>query len=215
MAVYLLNEDLAFPHPSLANRDGLLAIGGDLSIERLLLAYSNGIFPWYNPGDEIMWWAPNPRFVLFPEKYKTSKTYRALIRNNNFTITFNEAFHDVIAHCKSKKRKDQHGTWITKEMKSAYINLHKKGFAMSIEVWLDDKLVAGLYGVDAGNVFSGESMFHSVNNAGKIAVYYLVEYCIMNKIRLIDVQMHSEFFEQIGAEFIPLSQYLHILQDKI
>ncbi|HOY39672.1 MAG: leucyl/phenylalanyl-tRNA--protein transferase [Bacteroidales bacterium] len=215
MAVYLLNEEIVFPDPRLADSDGLLAVGGDLSAERLLLAYSNGIFPWYNPGEEIMWWAPDPRFVLFTEDFKTTKSYRSLIRNHNFAISFNQAFPKVIKACKTRKRQGQPGTWITEAMRKAYITLHNKGFAVSVEVWDNDLLVAGLYGVITRHVFCGESMFHTVNNAGKVAVYHLVELCKIGKIKLIDVQMHSVFFEQIGAAYIPLSEYLHILQDEL
>lgn len=211
MSVFLLNDSIEFPHPSLADDDGLLAVGGDLSASRLLLAYTWGIFPWYNQGEEIYWWAPAQRFVLFPEKLKMNKSFKAVVRNKTCDITMNTRFEEVIDQCSKIPRRGQTSTWIGSEMRAAYINLHRLGVAVSVEVCRNNALLAGLYGVQIGRVFCGESMFHTQNNTGKIALYALIEYCLINGIVMIDVQMHTDFFERMGAEYIPLSEYLHIL----
>uniref|UniRef100_UPI0005EB15A0 leucyl/phenylalanyl-tRNA--protein transferase n=2 Tax=Clostridium TaxID=1485 RepID=UPI0005EB15A0 len=161
MAVYELSNELIFPNPELGEEDGLLAFGGDLSMERLLLAYSNGIFPWYNEGEPIMWWSPRPRFIIKPDEICISKSMRKIIRKSQFKVTFNNDFEGVISNCKSI-RENNEGTWITDDMKDAYINLFKNGYAVSVETYLDDELVGGLYGVVIGRCYFGESMFSRV-----------------------------------------------------
>ncbi|PHS03267.1 MAG: leucyl/phenylalanyl-tRNA--protein transferase, partial [Kordia sp.] len=162
--MYLLSDKIIFPHPSEADANGLVAIGGDLSPERLIHAYSNGIFPWYNEGEPLLWWSPNPRMVLFPKEIRVSKSMKVILRKQLFRITFNEAFEAVIQQCAQIKRDDQDDTWITNDMTEAYIKLHKQGLATSVEVWQDNKLVGGLYGIDLKDkkVFCGESMFSKV-----------------------------------------------------
>lgn len=211
MTVYLLDDEPVFPHPSLADDDGLLAVGGDLSTERLLAAYSNGIFPWFNPGENIFWWAPDPRFILYPEKFKISKSFRQFLNKHDYDIGFNQQFKKVIKQCRRIKRNDQQGTWITTEMEKAYIALHEQGFSVSVEISNKGRLVAGLYGILTPRVFCGESMFHTQSNTGKLALFALVEFCKKSGVEIIDVQMHTPFFEEIGAEYITLSEYLHIL----
>lgn len=164
MAVYRLPQELIFPDPELSEEDGLLAVGGDLSIERLILSYSNGIFPWYNEGEPILWWCPKPRFILKPDEVKVSKSMRKIIKKNIFEVKFNTDFEGVINNCKIT-REDEEGTWITEDMKSAYIDLFKAGYAMSVETYLNEELVGGLYGVKIGKCFFGESMFSKVNNS--------------------------------------------------
>ncbi|POY35823.1 leucyl/phenylalanyl-tRNA--protein transferase [Solitalea longa] len=209
MPVYELSDELIFPHPLLAEEDGLLAFGGDLSPERLLLAYRNGIFPWYTDEDPILWHAPNPRFVLFPKNLRVSKSMQQVIRSNKFTITVDTAFEQVIASCKYIVREHQPDTWITKEMQQAYIQLHKLGFAHSIEVWQNDELVGGLYGINLGTVFFGESMFHEVSNASKVAFIYLIQQIPFS---IIDCQMETEHLKSLGGQNIPLEDFLLILE---
>ena len=209
MPIFQLTEDLIFPHPSLAE-DGILAVGGDLSPERLLLAYQNGIFPWYNEDEPIIWHAPDPRFVLFPEKFKKSKSLRLLIKKNTYTCSINRNFEDVIKNCKNINRRDGEGTWITDEMQSAYIKLHKLGFAKSVEVYnLKNELVGGLYGVQLGKIFFGESMFSKESNTSKIALAYLIE---KSNIKLIDAQVYTSHLESLGGEYIPLNEFLLFLK---
>ncbi len=212
MPVYRLPKDNIFPNPLLAEPDGLLAVGGDLSIERLLLAYSNAIFPWYNKGEEILWWAPNPRPVLFLDDFKPSKSLLQTIRNKNFEVKFNSDFKSVIENCAKVKRKGQYDTWITAEMKQAYIKLHKLGYAYSVETYLNNKLVGGLYGVAIGKVFFGESMFHLVSDASKIALVYLVDMLKQNNYKLIDVQQKTQLLESFGAKEIDLQILLDLLK---
>ncbi|MCB9227268.1 MAG: leucyl/phenylalanyl-tRNA--protein transferase [Chitinophagales bacterium] len=205
MPVYQLTEELIFPHPSLAESDGLLAIGGDLSTERLILAYKNGIFPWYNEDEPILWFAPNPRFVLFPEKLKVSKSMKQLINKNEYHITLNQSFENVIGNCKKVKRKNQNGTWITNDMEKAYIKLHKKGMAHSVEVWnKKEELVGGLYGVNLGTVFFGESMFHKENNTSKLALIHLGT---KFDFSIIDCQVYTKHLASLGAENIPFNSF--------
>ena len=209
MPIFQLTEELIFPHPTLAE-DGILAVGGDLSPERLILAYQNGIFPWYNEGEPIIWHAPDPRFVLFPEKLKISKSLRQLINKKIYICTFNNDFKNVIHNCKKIKRKKQNGTWITDDMINAYVNLHKLGFALSVEVYnKENKLVGGLYGVKLGKVFFGESMFSKESNTSKIALAYLIEKLDLN---LIDAQVHTQHLENLGGEYISLSDFLLLLK---
>jgi len=206
-----LSDNIWFPPVSSASSDGMIAIGGDLSVERLLLAYRSGIFPWYNQGEPIIWYSPNPRMVLFPEKLRVSKSIRQLINKNKFKVTFNTCFNEVIAQCKTINRKDGHGTWITDEMQSAYNNLHNLGYVKSVEVWLDNELVGGLYGMDLGTVFCGESMFSRISNASKIAFIYLVEKLKKENYKLIDCQMYTKHLASLGAEEIPRIEFLKYL----
>ena len=208
--MFFLSEQIEFPDVSQATEDGLLAMGGDLSPERLIYAYKHGIFPWFDKNQPILWWSPDPRFVLFPEKLKVSKSMKKILKEQDFTITENKAFERVITNCAKVFRKDQIGTWITEEMKTSYIQLNKKGYAKSVEVWKDNELVGGLYGIDLGNgVFCGESMFYTVSNASKIAFIYLVE---QNKYRLIDCQIYTKHLESLGAENIPRSEFIRLLK---
>jgi leucyl/phenylalanyl-tRNA--protein transferase len=206
-----LSDNIWFPPVSSASTDGIIAIGGDLSVERLLLAYRSGIFPWYNEGEPIVWYSPDPRMVLFPEKLKVSKSMRQLINKKIFKVSFNTHFSEVISNCKIINRNDQPGTWITDEMQKAYIKLHELGVAKSVEVWLGDKLVGGLYGIDLGTIFCGESMFSHISNASKIAFIYLVEKLKNENYSLIDCQVYTSHLESLGAEEIPRSDYLKYL----
>ena len=210
--MYLSNE-LWFPNVNEAGQDGLLAVGGDLSIERLLLAYRSGIFPWFNDGDPILWWSPDPRMVLFPDKLKVSKSLRRLIKQNKFEISCNKAFAKVIKHCALMKREGQAGTWITDEMLEAYQRLHDLGHAHSVEVWENGVLAGGLYGINLPNqkVFCGESMFSEVSNASKVALYYLVEDLRSKGYQIIDCQVYNPHLESLGAEEISRDQFLHYL----
>ena len=211
--MYLLSKDLAFPPVHLSNESGLLAIGGDLSVERLLLAYNSGIFPWYNQDEPIIWYSPDPRMVLFPKDLKISKSMKQLIRKKEFTVTFNQNFSEVISNCKNIYRTaDQGGTWITNEMFEAYVKLHKLGIAKSVEVWLDDELVGGLYGIDLGDVFCGESMFSKVSNASKLAFISLVQKLDKENYKLIDCQVYNNHLASLGADEIPRSEFLKYLK---
>ena len=208
--VYQLSEDtIWFPKPELADEDGLLAVGGDLSAERLVLAYQNGIFPWYSDESPVLWYAPHERFVLFPEKVKISSTMRKLMKTGKFQITFDQAFPEVIRFCANIPREDQPGTWINADMQAAYINLFQLGYAHSVEVWENDLLVGGLYGLHINRVFCGESMFSTVSNASKAALIYL---CQIKDYSLIDCQVYTSHLESLGAEFISRSRYLDYLK---
>lgn len=208
MVFELDSKKLDFPHPSYAEKDGLLAIGGDLSAERLLLAYSNGIFPWFSDDSPILWYAPHPRFVISPSKIKISKSMASCIRKNTFSITIDQNFDEIIKSCSSITRKDQDGTWITEDMIRAYTALYAMGYAHSVEVWRDGVLVGGLYGVLINGVFCGESMFSKVANASKAALIYLAQEI---ELQLIDCQFHTPHLESMGGEYLPLSDYLAIL----
>jgi leucyl/phenylalanyl-tRNA--protein transferase len=175
LPIYRLNKELAFPDPSYAEAEGILAIGGDLSVDRLVLAYANGIFPWYQEGSSILWWSPDPRMVHFPDMFKVSRSLMQVIRSNKYTCTFDQEFDTIIHKCAEVPRKNQEGTWITTDMLKAYSNLHKAGFAHSVETWCEKKLVGGLYGVSLGHVFFGESMFYNMRDASKFALYHLVD----------------------------------------
>jgi len=213
--VVILNKEILFPNVETANVDGIIAIGGDLSSERLLLAYKNGIFPWYNEGEPIIWYSPDPRMILYPKNLKTSKSMRSVLRKENFKITFNQNFEDVIANCKTINRKDEPGTWITDEMQKAYIQLYKKGIAKSVEVWQNDELVGGLYGIDLGTIFCGESMFSKVSNASKVAFIYLSQKCENENYKVIDCQVYNEHLASLGAEEISRKEFIKILNSKI
>ncbi|WP_405248391.1 leucyl/phenylalanyl-tRNA--protein transferase [Cellulophaga sp. Asnod2-G02] len=207
-----LSEELIFPDVSEANHEGMLAVGGDLSPERLLLAYNSGIFPWFNEDSLILWWSPDPRMVLFPQKIKISKSMRKVIRDRQFTLTKNVDFKTVLEYCSMVERKDQDGTWITEKMKEAYLKLHEEGVAHSYEVWENDTLVGGLYGIDLGHVFCGESMFSLVSNASKFAFISLAEELISKEYKLIDCQVYTAHLESLGAEEISRSDFIKFLK---
>lgn len=210
MIIQLSEDKIWFPSPALADEDGLLAIGGDLSVQRMLLAYRNGIFPWFSEGDPILWYAPHQRFILFPEKLIVSSSMLKVLRSGNFIITRNLAFSEVIDACANSNRKGQEGTWITNEMKVAYINLNNLGYAHSVEVWENNILVGGLYGVQVNHVFCGESMFSRVSNASKVALIYL---CKHFNFKLIDCQVYTSHLESMGADFISMEEYLTFLNE--
>lgn len=214
MPIFALDKELSFPPPHLAEPDGLLAIGGDLSPGRLLLAYRNGIFPWYD-GDPILWWSPDPRFVLFPNKLKLSKSLRPLLNRNAFGFTMDTAFAAVIAECKRIDRPGQDGTWITPEVQEAYIRMHGLGHAHSAEVWQDGVLVGGLYGIRMGKVFFGESMFSKVSNASRYAFTKYVQQLQSEGVELIDCQVHTEYLESMGAEMIEGKEFRRLLKELI
>jgi leucyl/phenylalanyl-tRNA---protein transferase len=208
MVFELDSKKLEFPHPSYAEPDGLLAVGGDLSAARLLLAYTHGIFPWFSDATPILWYAPDPRFVIYPNKIKISKSMATIIRKQTFTVTVDQQFEEVIRCCSGIDRKGQDGTWITPDMIAAYIALFEAGYAHSIEVWKEDLLVGGLYGVLINGVFCGESMFSSVANASKVALIYLAQEI---ELKLIDCQFPTAHLESMGGEFLSLSDYLTLL----
>jgi leucyl/phenylalanyl-tRNA--protein transferase len=210
MFFQLLEDELIFPNPELAEEDGLLAIGGDLSMKRLLLAYSNGIFPWFSEDDPILWYSPHERCVIYPDRIKVSKSMAKLIKDQTFKVTTDTVFEKVIELCASVPRVGQGGTWITKEMQNAYINLYKNGYAHSVEVWLGTKLVGGLYGIKINRVFCGESMFSLVSNASKMALIYLSE----TDIDLIDCQLPNDHLMSMGAEMMERKIYNNFLQAK-
>ena len=207
-----LTKELHFPSVEDANAEGLLAVGGDLSAERLILAYNSGIFPWFNEGSLILWWSPDPRMVLFPERIKISKSMRKVLKSNQFSLTKNNCFEAVIDQCALAKREGQEGTWITSEMKEAYLKLHELGYAKSYEVWLDNKMVGGLYGIDLGHIFCGESMFSSVSNASKFAFIQLADELHQKKYSLIDCQLYTKHLESLGAEEISRVDFIEILK---
>jgi leucyl/phenylalanyl-tRNA--protein transferase len=208
--IFRLNEQLIFPNPELAEEDGLLAIEGDLSTERLILAYQSGIFPWYSDDTPILWYSPHERFVLFPAELNISSSMRRVLNSNRFRVTFDTCFADIIEACSVVDRPGQDGTWITADMKQAYINLHKQGNARSVEVWQGDDLVGGMYGVVIGNVFCGESMFSKVSNASKTALISLIK---TGEYQLLDCQVHTDHLESMGARMIRRKEYMAILQN--
>ncbi|TFF38458.1 leucyl/phenylalanyl-tRNA--protein transferase [Mucilaginibacter psychrotolerans] len=210
--IFRLDERILFPEPALAEEDGLLAVGGDLSTERLLLAYASGIFPWYSEGEPILWFSPHERFVLFPTELKISKSMRKVLRSSLFSVTTNQCFDDVVAACSTTPREGQDGTWITDDMKAAYSLLHKKGYAHSVEVWQQGELVGGLYGIKVGRVFCGESMFSRASNASKTALIWL---CQTGNYELIDCQVYTEHLESMGARMISREEYMGILHKSI
>jgi leucyl/phenylalanyl-tRNA--protein transferase len=208
MVFSLPTDEIVFPNPTLADEDGLLAIGGDLRPERLILAYQNGIFPWFSDDDPIMWFSPHERCVIFPDKLKISKSMQQVLRAQKFDVTVNKCFDQVIANCAKTPRKDQDGTWITSGMQAAYLSLHQLGWAKSIEVWEKDKLVGGLYGILIGDVFCGESMFSLASNASKVAMVYL---CTQMKLKLIDCQLPNDHLMSLGAEMMSRENYMEFL----
>lgn len=210
--MYFLTKELFFPPVEEANYDGILAVGGDLSVERLLLAYNNGIFPWFDEDDPILWWAPPERMVVSPMDYKVSKSMRNILNRNIFEVTINKDFDLVINNCQQIVRKGQAGTWISSEIIKAYTELHKLGKVVSFEVWQNNELVGGLYGVDLGCVFCGESMFSKVPNASKVAFVKLIEYLKVNNYKLLDCQVHNDHLEKLGAFEITRELFMKILK---
>jgi leucyl/phenylalanyl-tRNA---protein transferase len=214
MALFALDNKLIFPPVHLAEPDGLLAMGGDLSPERLLLAYQNGIFPWYE-GELILWWSTDPRFVLLPAELKVNRSTKALLKKNEFVFTVNKAFAKVIHNCKEIKRPGQEGTWITDEVERAYCKLHELGYAHSAEVWKDNELVGGLYGIRLGKVFFGESMFSKVSNASRFAFISYVQLLKEEAVQLIDCQVYTEYLESLGARMISRTDFVRQLKELV
>jgi leucyl/phenylalanyl-tRNA--protein transferase len=212
MPVFRLTDELIFPPPDLAEDSGLLAVGGDLSKSRLLLAYAMGIFPWYSDDDPILWWSPDPRLVLFPDELKISRSLKQTMNKQIFTVTFDTAFEQVISSCASVPRKDGNGTWLTDEMRDAYALLHNSGYAHSVEVWHNGKLAGGLYGVSLGSAFFGESMFTKKSNASKIAFVSLVKQLMKWNFSFIDCQMTTPHLVSLGAREIPRREFLDKLK---
>lgn len=211
MTVFRLTEAMLFPPCDLADPDGLLAVGGDLSPERLLLAYRQGIFPWYSPGMPILWWSPDPRLVLFPDRLKVSRSLERLVRKGTFKITFNKAFAEVMRQCALIRLEAGEETWITQEMWRAYIRLHQLGYAHSVEAWLGHELAGGLYGLALGRAFFGESMFARISNASKVAFVHLVRALHRLNFELIDCQVTTAHLMTFGAEEIPRREFLRLL----
>lgn len=212
MPLTILDNKLWFPPVEEALEDGLLAMGGEVSVERLLLAYKQGIFPWYD-GDTALWWSPDPRFVLFPEKLKVSKSMEAVIRKKTFRFSTNQAFSEVIRSCKALQRKGQDGTWITDELEKSLNKLHQLGFAHSAETWLENDLVGGLYGIRIGKLFFGESMFSKETNASKFAFINFVRQLESENVRLIDCQVYTEHLKSLGAEMITRVDFMNTLKN--
>lgn len=212
MPLHLLTAALSFPEAGQADKFGLLAVGGDLSPERLLLAYRSGIFPWFEDSEPILWWSPKNRMVLYPNELIISKSMRNIINRGIFKVTFNENFRDVIVNCQESKRKGQKGTWITDDMVEAYCRLHRMGYAKSVEVWQSASLVGGLYGIDLGHVFCGESMFSKVSNASKMAFIALSKRLELQHYQLLDCQLHNNHLESLGCREIPRDDFMRVLQ---
>lgn len=210
--MYFLTKELFFPPVEEASYEGVLAVGGDLSAERLLLAYRNGIFPWFDEDEPILWWSPRKRMVVYPHDYKVAKSLRNIINRNSFEVTFNKDFAAVIANCQTIKRAGQTGTWISNDIIKSYTELHLMGKAISIEVWQNNELVGGLYGVDLGHIFCGESMFSKVPNASKVAFVKLIAYLKVNNYKLLDCQVHNNHLEKLGAFEISRAAFMRILK---
>lgn len=212
--MFLLDKnEISFPDPAVYDgHEGILAVGGDLSVERMLFAYQLGLFPWFNPGEEILWWCPDPRFVLFPNELKISKSMKKILKSGKFTFTENQNFEEVINNCQKIGRKDQNGTWLSEELKESFMYLHQLGYAKSVEVWENNELVGGFYGMQIGKVFCGESMFAKVSNASKAGFIYFIEK-YKNDLAIIDCQSHTNHLESLGARMIPKKEFLKILYD--
>lgn len=213
--MYHISKALYFPAVETASEEGILAFGGDLSPERLLLAYRSGIFPWFEDDQPILWWSPDPRMVLFLDELKVSKSMRNILNRGAFKVTFNQHFREVISNCQNVKRYGQNGTWITSDMIEAYCKLHELGFAKSVEVWEGERMVGGLYGIDLGHIFCGESMFSLVSNASKVAFISLVDQLKTNNYQLLDCQVHNEHLESLGCREIDRKEFMAILNGKI
>ena len=214
MPIYQLTDEIMFPNPELAEEDGLLAIGGDLRWERLVLAYCNGIFPWYSDDEPILWWCPKLRFIIKPNEVRISKSMKRVFNRGEFKVTFNNDFEGVISNCKALREKGE-GTWITDDMKEAYINLFNKGFALSVEVYKESKLVGGLYGVKIGRCFFGESMFSKVTNASKVALISMCKKLEEEGYIFLDCQMHTNHLESMGGKFVSWNKFKEMLQEGI
>ena len=212
--MHLLSEVLYFPPVYEASSEGILAVGGDLSPERLLLAYKSGIFPWFNPGEPILWWAPKTRMVLYFDELMVSKSMRNILNRNTFTVTFNQNFSEVISNCSSVKREGQQGTWISQEMSEAYCKLNELGIAKSVEVWQNNELVGGLYGIDLGSVFCGESMFSKVSNASKVAFISLANQLKNENYKLLDCQVYNEHLDSLGCREIDRDDFMKLLNSE-
>lgn len=215
MTVYLLGDSLVFPNPINAEETGLLAVGGDLSVERLLLAYKHGIFPWYSEGDPIMWFSPDPRLIIFLDDLYVSTKLKKIIKSKVFEVRFDTCFQDVITKCSESDRRGQDGTWITDDMIQAYIQLHEEGYAHSVETFHEGKLVGGLYGVSLGGVFFGESMFIEMSNASKIALYYLVEKLREWNFDFVDSQVPNEHMKSLGGKEVERAAFLNLLESSM
>ncbi|MCQ0111592.1 leucyl/phenylalanyl-tRNA--protein transferase [Zhouia amylolytica] len=213
--MFFLSDKIEFPALELASSDGLLAVGGDLSSERLIYAYQHGIFPWFDEGSMILWWSPDPRMVLYPDRLRLSKSMRQILRSGKFRVTYNQSFEEVVRNCSTIRRKGEDGTWITNEMITAYKRLHDLGYAKSVEVWNGDHLVGGLYGVDLGHVFCGESMFSKESNASKVAFISLVKDLMHKNYQLIDCQVYTDHLASLGAEEIPRDEFLKVLNKTV
>ena len=209
--MYRLADALLFPSPEQASAEGIVAVGGDLQPERVMLAYRKGIFPWFESDDFLLWWSPDPRMVLFPDQLKISKSMRTVLRKKQFEVTFNKAFDQVVEACAKVKRFGQNGTWITPGLMEVYSTLHTQGHAHSVEVWEEGSLVGGLYGIDLGTVFCGESMFSKSSNASKVALIFLVKELRKNKYQLIDCQVPTQHLASMGAEPISRTEFLTFL----
>ncbi len=209
--MYPISDDLYFPPVSNASSEGLLAIGGDLSSERLLLAYKSGIFPWFNQGEPILWWAPKSRMVLFFNELIISKSMRNILNRNTFKVTFNQDFRAVISNCSGIKRAGQQGTWISQDMIEAYCKLNELGIAKSVEVWQNEELVGGLYGIELGTVFCGESMFSKVSNASKLAFITLVDHLKSENFKILDCQVYNDHLASLGCREIDRDDFMKLL----
>lgn len=212
--MYFLFDNLYFPPVSEADEEGILAVGGDLSPERLKLAYQRGIFPWFNEGEPILWWAPDPRMVLFLDELVISKSMRNILNRKQFTVTFNANFKEVISNCQKIQRIGQDGTWISDDIVESYCELNRQGIAKSVEVWQDDVLVGGLYGVDLGDIFCGESMFSKVSNASKVAFISLVKHLEKENYKLLDCQVYNPHLDSLGCREIDREEFMSILKSK-
>ena len=210
--MYYLTKELYFPPVETASPEGIVAVGGDLSPERLVLAYNSGIFPWFEDDEPILWWSPPEHMVLFFEDLKISKSMRNIINQNKFKVTFNTSFREVILNCKKISRKDQPGTWITDNMVEAYCKLHELGVAKSVEVWYNDELVGGLYGVDLGHIFCGESMFSKVSNESKMAFIALAKQLEIANYRLLDCQVYNDHLASLGCVEIDREDFLMVMK---
>tara|TARA_B100000963_G_scaffold46429_1_gene34761 strand:- start:23627 stop:24262 length:636 start_codon:yes stop_codon:yes gene_type:complete len=203
-----LGDDYKFPSPTSANKEGVVAIGGDLNPLRILEAYKNGIFPWFNDDENLIWWSPDPRMILLPENFKVSKSFKSFLKKKEYHISYNQNFEDVIESCSNIKRVGQTGTWITKGLKQSFNKLHEMGYAHSVEVWHQNTIVGGLYGLDLGNIFCGESMFSIKPNASKVALYFLCQELKQNNYNFIDCQLPTQHLSSLGAEEISRDNFI-------
>lgn len=208
----ILGESFEFPSPNDADEIGIVAFGGDLQPDRIFKAYKEGIFPWFESDESLAWWSPDPRMILFLDKLKVSKSFKAFLRKTNYKVTFNKDFEFVINSCANIKRIGQNGTWITKGLIDSFTQLHNTGKVISVEVWDDDEIVGGLYGIDLGDIFCGESMFSKSSNSSKVALYYLVKELKKNQYKFIDCQVPSEHLRSLGGENISRKNFLDLLK---